>query len=169
MTTLVRTTASFAAACCLAACSGDDDGGGDASRSASPAPSATATATASVAADAVLELTGSSLTDLTVRPGARVLVRNADSSTHNVVAEDGSFRTADLLPGDEEVFVAPSRPGAYPYRCTLQAGMTGTLVVSGSSAPTTTGAPSTNRVPRPPSTRAPQQGPRPDSPDPGGY
>jgi hypothetical protein len=117
----------------------------------------------------VLELTGDSFPDLTVRPGARVLVRNGDSVPHNVVAEDGSFRTSDLQPGDEEVFVAPSRPGEHPYRCTLQAGMTGTLVVGDASTPTTTAAPTTSRVPGPPGTRSPQRGPRPSSPDPGGY
>lgn len=168
MTTLVRTTTALAAACCLAACSGDD-AEEDASASVSRAPSPTTTATASQAADAVLTITGAPPPDLTVGPGARVLVRNGDSVPHNVVAEDGSFRTSDLLPGDEEVVVAPSRPGEHPYRCTLQVGMTGTLVVVDASTPTTTPAPTTSRAPAPPGTRAPQTGPPPGSPLPGGY
>lgn len=70
---------------------------------------------------------------LLVKPGATVTVTNQDTAGHNVVADDGSFKTDVLDKGQSGTFTAPSKPGTYTFSCTLHANMTGTgtLVVQG--------------------------------------
>ena len=69
---------------------------------------------------------------LTVRPGATVTVKNEDASTHTLTSTTHLFDTGDLVSGAERSFRAPSKPGRYPYICTIHQFMTGTLVVSSS-------------------------------------
>lgn len=69
---------------------------------------------------------------LTVRPGATVRVKNEDSSTHTLTSTAHLFDTGDLNSGAVRSFRAPSKPGPYPYICTIHQFMTGTLVVSSS-------------------------------------
>lgn len=64
-----------------------------------------------------------------VSPGATVLVKNEDSVTHTVTAEDGPVFDVTIEPGDEASFVAPDTAGQYPFICTFHANMHGTLVV----------------------------------------
>jgi plastocyanin len=70
---------------------------------------------------------------VTVKPGDTVKVTNADSPTHNVTADDGSFKVPDLSSGQSSTFTAPSKAGTYKFSCTLHANMTGigTLIVQG--------------------------------------
>ena len=67
---------------------------------------------------------------LTVHPGATVTVDNKDSVTHTLTAVSGPFNTMNVAGGSVVHFVAPSKPGSYPYRCNIHQFMTGTLVVS---------------------------------------
>ena len=65
----------------------------------------------------------------TVNPGARVTVTNDDSPTHTVTADDGhSFDTGDLADGQSHT-ISISKPGSYPYHCSIHPYMHGTLVV----------------------------------------
>jgi plastocyanin len=66
---------------------------------------------------------------LTVSPGAKVTVKNADSTTHTVTASDKSFDTGDIATGATTTFTAPSKPGTYKYICTIHQFMQGTLTV----------------------------------------
>ncbi|MFC1405610.1 MULTISPECIES: cupredoxin domain-containing protein [Streptacidiphilus] len=66
---------------------------------------------------------------LTVSPGQTVTVVNHDSSTHTVTAGDKSFDTGDIAPGKSGSFTAPTKPGSYPYICTIHQFMHGTLTV----------------------------------------
>jgi plastocyanin len=67
---------------------------------------------------------------LTVKPGERVSVRNEDSTPHTVTAMTKSqFDTGDINRGQTKRFTAPSKPGTYPYRCTIHPNMHGTLIV----------------------------------------
>jgi plastocyanin len=68
---------------------------------------------------------------LLVKAGATITVTNKDSAGHNVVADDGSFKTEVLDQNQSETFKAPSKAGTYKFSCTLHANMTstGTLVV----------------------------------------
>ena len=68
---------------------------------------------------------------LTVAPGARVTVRNADPATHTVTATGRAkaFDTGDIKPGATVTFTAPAKPGSYPYICQIHQFMHGTLQV----------------------------------------
>ncbi|MFD7596920.1 cupredoxin domain-containing protein [Kitasatospora sp. NPDC059812] len=68
--------------------------------------------------------------NFTVRPGAVVTVRNADTVDHTLTAQDRSFDTGTIAPGASATFTAPARPGASSYLCTLHHFMRGILTVS---------------------------------------
>ncbi len=59
--------------------------------------------------------------------GARVRWQWTDSVVHNVVSKD--FASSRELDGGAHA-VRFDTPGTFPYRCTLHAGMDGTVVVS---------------------------------------
>jgi plastocyanin len=73
--------------------------------------------------------------EMHVAPGATVLWTNSSTLQHTVTAEDGSFDSAGLDPGDTftQVFAAP---GTYPYFCVphKSIGMTGVIVVDDPNA-----------------------------------
>ena len=64
-----------------------------------------------------------------VLTGQTVTWRNDSVRNHTVTADDGSFDSG-RIPGDSAFSHRFDAPGAYPYHCTLHAGMTGTVVVS---------------------------------------
>jgi plastocyanin len=68
---------------------------------------------------------------LTVPAGTTVMVSNKDSVTHTVTASDSakSFNTGDISANAMATFKAPSKPGTYPYHCTIHTFMHGTLTV----------------------------------------
>jgi plastocyanin len=96
--------------------------------------SATATALAlagSAPADNVaVGITAAGFTPLavTVQNGDRVVWTNRDSSNHQVVADDGSFRSAVLQPGDRYSRVF-RKLGAFPYHDGVQPAKHGTVTV----------------------------------------
>lgn len=63
-----------------------------------------------------------------VEAGGTVTWTNRDSATHNVTAEDGSFSSGGLAPGDSWSHTF-DEPGAWEYRCTIHPSMQGTVVV----------------------------------------
>lgn len=73
---------------------------------------------------------GFSPSHLTVAANATITVRNMDSSTHTLTANDGAFDTGNIAPGHSATIKAP-KAGAYPYHCAIHQFMTGTLTVSG--------------------------------------
>lgn len=73
-------------------------------------------------------------TPLTVSPGATVEVENEDVASHDVVSDDGLFKTPTLAKGEKATFKAPTKPGTYKFSCSLHpATMSGigTLTVKG--------------------------------------
>jgi plastocyanin len=64
-----------------------------------------------------------------VSPGEKVSVMNMDGETHTVTADSGGafddLATANTI----TTFVAPSKPGSYPFHCAFHANMHGVLVV----------------------------------------
>ena len=76
--------------------------------------------------------------ELTVAPGATVTVVNNDSMPHNVVADDGSFKTANLKQGETATFTAPSKAGRYSFICSIHPRMKGALVVGATGGGTAT-------------------------------
>lgn len=65
---------------------------------------------------------------LTVKVGDTVTWTNNDSASHTVVADDGSFKSADLGQGASYQFTFKTA-GAYTYKCSIHPSMTGTIVV----------------------------------------
>ena len=62
-----------------------------------------------------------------VSPGATVTVHNLDGLAHTVTADGGDFDSP--APAGNSSFTAPTKPGSYPFHCSIHPEMHGTLVV----------------------------------------
>lgn len=100
---------------------------------AAPRTSATTPATtpASVPGNA-LQIAGFSYqpNPLTVKPGATITVKNADSADHTVTADTGGAFDLTVSQGEPATFTAPSRAGTFAFHCSIHPSMHGTLVVA---------------------------------------
>jgi len=120
----------------LAAACGDDDstaasGSGSGSGSGSVTATTAATSGEKSSDEAYIEIKSFTFTPpKSVKAGSKVEVRNDDSATHTVTADDGSFDTKDVSAGSEASFTAPSTPGTYKFHCTIHSSMTSELVVT---------------------------------------
>ncbi len=68
----------------------------------------------------------------TVKPGVTVTVKNEDSTAHTLTATGsakGMFDTGNIGAGQTKTFTVPSKPGTYPYLCTIHNYMNGSLKV----------------------------------------
>lgn len=68
---------------------------------------------------------------LTVKAGTMVTWTNRDSAPHAIVSGTGSSETfsSDTLPTGRVYSYTFTRPGTYPYHCSIHPSMTGTIVV----------------------------------------
>jgi plastocyanin/mono/diheme cytochrome c family protein len=64
----------------------------------------------------------------TVKVGGTVTFTNKDPFPHNVVSKTGGFRSGDVDSDQSWQFHA-TKPGTFPYVCTLHPGMKGTIIV----------------------------------------
>jgi plastocyanin len=79
----------------------------------------------------------------TVSGATVVMWSNDDGVAHTVTADDGSFDSGTLNPGDTFAVMFEGS-GTVPYHCEIHPSMMGSVTVSGNSggsAPPTTGAP----------------------------
>jgi plastocyanin len=67
-------------------------------------------------------------TSVTVAVGATVTWENQDAMNHNVIADDGSFKSPDFGPGQTFSFTF-QKAGTYTYSCHIHPAMKGTVVV----------------------------------------
>jgi plastocyanin len=67
-------------------------------------------------------------TPASVSPGATVTVHNMDGLAHTVTADGGDFDSP--APAGNSSFTAPTKPGSYPFHCSIHPEMHGTLVVT---------------------------------------
>jgi plastocyanin len=65
---------------------------------------------------------------LTVKAGTRITWTNADDIPHTVVSDDQAFKSK-VLDTDEKFMFTASKPGTYPYFCSIHPKMTGKVVV----------------------------------------
>ncbi len=65
---------------------------------------------------------------LTVKSGTMVKWTNADTVSHTVTADNGSYNSGTIQPG-QSYSLTFTIPGTYTYYCTLHSGMTGTIIV----------------------------------------
>jgi plastocyanin len=66
---------------------------------------------------------------VSVKVGTTVTWTNKDEEPHTVAANGGSFRSSPLTPGAAFRYRF-TKPGSYPYVCTLHPFMRGTVVVT---------------------------------------
>jgi plastocyanin len=125
--TIVRTAAAtlVAATLTLAACGGGDD-------DASPSTEAAATVAsggdaASGAAITIQSFSFGGVSSVTV--GTTVTVTNDDSVPHTVTADDGSFDTGTIQPGDSAQITLDAA-GTFTYHCNIHGSMTGSITVT---------------------------------------
>jgi plastocyanin len=105
----------------LAGC-GDDDTG--------PSSSTPATPSGGVSADAVqIKDFAFAPKEATVKVGQKITWTNDDSTEHNVVADDGTFKSPDLEQGDDYAYTA-EKAGTFNYICTYHPQMKATLTVT---------------------------------------
>ncbi|WP_407835882.1 cupredoxin domain-containing protein [Streptomyces sp. DSM 116496] len=112
----------------LVACTGNGNGNG---ANTTPGPTSTSSATPQ-GTEARITIKGFNFmpADLKVRPGEKITVSNFDSAPHTVTAKEGSaFDTGNIEGGQSATFTAPSKPGSYPFFCSLHPRMTATLTV----------------------------------------
>ena len=123
-----RTPVSLLAACllALAGCGGGGGGGtGGGGGVITPPPGGGPTVTTSVS------MTGLAFTPsaIQVSPGATLTFTNNDATNHNVTFDNNSATTiADFSTGSRTT-IAPAAAGTYNYRCTIHAGMNGSVKV----------------------------------------
>ncbi len=65
-----------------------------------------------------------------VKAGGTITFTNKDTTNHSFTADDTkSFDSGVIGNNQTKTVTAPSKPGEYPFHCTLHPNMTGTLVV----------------------------------------
>ena len=116
----------------LAACGSDDSSdtaGGTTTESASDGEYGS---TDGDTADGTIVAEDFSLTDITVAPGAEIVLQNDGAATHTATADDGSFDLGEVAGGEtSDPGTAPTTPGEYPFHCEIHDSMTATLTVEG--------------------------------------
>jgi plastocyanin len=105
-------------------------GGGDGTTTTS---STTGQAVMTISADRQFVVASS------VPPGAQVKVLNQHTSTHDVTADDGGFKTKLLGNGESDTLVAQAA-GTYLFHCSRRPDLTGRLTVTGSPGARVLGA-----------------------------
>jgi plastocyanin len=68
-----------------------------------------------------------------VKPAHKVSVTNQDSVMHTLTDKKSHlFDTGNIAAGGGKgTFTAPTKPGSYPFGCTIHPAMSGTLIVKG--------------------------------------
>jgi plastocyanin len=65
---------------------------------------------------------------VTIKVGETVTWENQDGANHNVIADDGSFKSADFGQGKTFSFTF-TKAGTYTYSCHIHPNMKGTVIV----------------------------------------
>ena len=65
-----------------------------------------------------------------VAPGQQIRVVNNDSMPHTLTADDDTFDTGLLQPGESALFTAPDSAGSFSFFCEVHPSMTGALNVA---------------------------------------
>ncbi len=109
----------------LAACGSPGPGPASGQPSSSqPAAAATSSATAVKAINFAFQPQ-----TLSVKVGTVVTFQNNDSATHTFTANDGTFDSGRIAPGQSFSFTFASA-GSFAFHCQIHSSMTGTITVS---------------------------------------
>ena len=113
----------------LAGCGGGGTSATTASTGSTPGTSSGATGTsAPAAATIVMKNISFDPADLTIKVGQTVTWVNQDAPQHDVVANDGSFKS-DLLDKGQTFSFTFTKAGTYPFYCSIHPQMKGTVTV----------------------------------------
>ena len=94
-----------------------------------------ATPTPAPAADATVNITGInggnsfSPNPTTVTVGQRIVWKNVDSRSHDIIQDSNVFTTPVIAPGDSANAITMSTRGTFGYHCGIHPSMVGTVVV----------------------------------------
>ena len=75
-----------------------------------------------------MSISGFNFGSTTVKAGTEFTIKNSDSASHTVTADDGSFNTA--VPGNGSATLTIPKPGTYPIHCNIHSAMKGTITVT---------------------------------------
>ena len=118
----------------LAMAAGSASAAGTPTTSSAPSPSVSSSASSTQSAmpktAATIHISSFKYTvPASVAPGATVSVMNMDGENHTVTADKGSAFDVKATAGSTVTFVAPTKPGTYPFHCTYHSNMHATLIV----------------------------------------
>lgn len=101
--------------------------------SSGPAPATPAPATASSGGGNTIAIRNFAFdpSSLTVKAGSTVTWVNSDSAPHTIVSEAGApaVISSDTLANGASFTFTFTRPGTYPYHCSIHPSMKGTIIV----------------------------------------
>lgn len=121
----------------LAACGGGDDDKAAEQPAAPDTSTGTSTGAKSPATGSDTAAAGAKITmkdlkfdpvSLTVKPGAKIEIINADNARHDLT-DKKDIDSGDIEGLKNGSVTAPTAAGEYPYKCTYHFGMEGTLIV----------------------------------------
>ena len=115
-----------ATAMLIASCGGGDDNGGGQSTAA------TSNSKAPPSGGDAVKINDFKFAPatITVKHGTGLSVTNSDSTAHTATADDGrTFDTGTLDPGASKT-ISVTKPGTYPYHCSIHSFMHGKIVVT---------------------------------------
>ena len=116
----------------LVACGSSGSSSSSGTTSSSPhsssSPAASSSSEASSTASTITIKSFSFTPPDSVSPGATITVDNKDGTDHTVTSDTGNAFDDAASPGTS-TFTAPTKPGSYPFHCTIHPSMHGTLVV----------------------------------------
>lgn len=118
---VLNAVAIVAFACLLSGC-------GD-SQQAAPKQTGTTTPPSLLASAFAITIENNDFSHLSTPRSAQVKVLNKDNVEHTVTSDTPGLFDVRVPPRDEKVFIAPDKPGTYPYHSTDQPSMHGELVV----------------------------------------
>ena len=123
--TWARVAGGLAVVALLGAC-GDDDEDPDAVSDDQVTEPATDDAASE---DAAVTASGFEFTTGPVAAGAEVTFRNDDDVPHTATADDESFDSGQVGPGESASLTAPDEPGDYDFHCEIHPDMQASLTV----------------------------------------
>jgi plastocyanin len=123
----------FLLAIILASCGGNSVGsttssGGSGSSETTVTTAGTGTTTGGTAVQVIMTNRTYDPETVTVNVGDTVTWVNEDAPQHDVVADNGEFKS-DLFEKGQTFAFTFTQAGAYPYHCSIHPGMTGVVIV----------------------------------------
>jgi plastocyanin len=77
-------------------------------------------------------------TDVVAKAGDKITITNNDSVAHTVTADDKSFDSGTINPGETMTLTMPLKNGSFGFYCTFHPYMRGKITLSGAPTPTPT-------------------------------